>query len=100
MSIKDKVQCAIRLYKDDFIKVKTKVIEDNISLQVLGEVLYGAYLKNNKEIMRLVKRRADERHTNKRKYSLDEVERDELLRLIEKEYSPLKEAIQEIENEE
>jgi len=104
MPKKERVQCAIRLYEDTYKKVKAKVIEDKITVQILGELLYNAYLKNNKEVMRLVRKRSDERNSSKRRYSLDEIERDKLLRLIEEDYSPLRDdidkVVSEMENEE
>jgi hypothetical protein len=102
MSIKNKKQTPLRLYPDQIINIKAKIVEDKITFQKLGEILFGAYLKNNKEIMRLVKKYADEKYARKRRYTFDEMEADELLRKIENEYSPLKEfntIMEDIENE-
>jgi hypothetical protein len=102
MSVKEKIQCPIRLYKDQYQRVRAKASEDNISFQKLGEVLFGAYLKGNKEIMKLVEKHASEKSTKKKRGELTDLERDELLRVIEQEYSPLREleeTIQEIDDE-
>jgi len=102
MSSKEKVQCSFRLYPDTYDKLKVKVTKDRVSIQKLFDVLTKAYMRNHKEIMKIVERHADETNSKKRRYSLDEMESEELLRLIEKEYSParhLEQAIEELKNE-
>lgn len=101
-SSKDRILCPIRLYEGQYKKIKVKVAEDNISFQKLAEVLMSAYLKNNKEIKRLVAEYSDIRNSKRRRYELNEIEKSEILRKIEEEYSPLRnleEAIEEIEDE-
>lgn len=103
MPVKDKVQCPIRLYKDQYDKIKAKMVDDKLSFQKLSEILFTAYLKNNKEVMRLVRKYVDEKDEKKRRFNLDSIEREELLRLIEEEHSPLKDvnqAVQEMKDEE
>lgn len=103
MSVKDKVQCQLRLYEDQYKKVKLKIVEDRITFQKLGEVLFEAYLSNNKEVLRLVRRHSNAKYSKKRRHELTFIERDELLRKIEKEHSPLRkleqEAVEELNNQ-
>jgi len=83
--------------------LKAKVAEDKVSIQKFGELMVSYYLKGNKEISRIVKKYSDEKHTTKRRYSLDELEAAELLDRIEKDFSPLRdieEALEEIERDE
>ena len=91
MTVKDTRQMIpLRLYPDVHEKIKAKVVQDKLSVQKLGEILFTAYLQGNKEIARLVERHADEKHAKRRRYSLDEAEADEFLRKIELEnISPL-----------
>ena len=89
MASKEKIQCPVRLYKDQYKKIKAKVIEDQITFQKLAEVLFNAYLKNNKEIARLVQKYGDEKNSKRRRFGLNSAEKEELLRMIEKECSPL-----------
>ena len=100
MSAKDKKQAPIRLYPEKYQKIKERLEEDGLSFQKLAETLFDAYLANNKEILRLVGKRIEDRGN---KNHLDSTEREELMRIIEKEHSPLRdllEKIREIEDEE
>lgn len=90
MSVKDKIQCPIRLYESDYKRIKEKVVQDKVTFQKVVEVLLLAYIKGNKEIQNIVSKYADEKNAKKRRYSLDEVEVNELLRYIEEEESPLR----------
>lgn len=90
MAVKDKLQCPIRLYESDYLKIKEKIVVDKITFQKLVEVLLLAYIKGNKEIQNIVNKYADEKNAKKRRYSLDEIETNELLRVIEEEHSPLR----------
>lgn len=97
---KNRIQCPIRLPKSDYDKVRAKAIQDRIKFQKLVEVLLLAYVKNNKEIDRLVQKYVQEKKAKKGKY-LDEIEKNAIYGLIEEE-SPLKhleEAIKEIKEE-
>jgi replicative superfamily II helicase len=91
MTVKDtRQQVIIRLYPDIYGKVKAKVIQDKLSIQKLAEILFDAYLKNNKEVCRLVEKYADQKHAKRRRFSLNEEEADEFMRRIEMEnISPL-----------
>ena len=88
----------LRVYRDDWEKIKVKTQADGLSFQKLTEVLLRAYLKNNKEIKRLVKDFVDKNGTRKARSGLDEMEADELLRLIEEKHSPLR-LIHEVDEE-
>ena len=90
MPSKDKVQAPIRLYKSDYDRIKEKIVQDKVTFQKVVEVLLLAYIKGNKEIQNIVTKYADEKNDKKRRYSLDEVEVNELLRYIEEEESPLR----------
>jgi predicted DNA binding CopG/RHH family protein len=102
MPTKKKVQCPIRLYPDHYAKIREKAELDGLNFQKVSEALFGAYLKNNKDIMKIVKKFAEDNGAKKKKGELTDIERDELLRIIEDEYSPLKDLdniIQEIDDE-
>ena len=102
MSVKNKKQTPIRLYPDQIEKIKAKTVQDGITFQKLAEVLFTAYLKGNKEINRLVEQFADDKKNKKKRYSFNEMEADELYRILEEEYSPLKyieDARREIEDD-
>jgi len=102
MSSYEKKQCPIRLYPDNYDRIKIKVAQDQITFQKLGEIVFDAYLKNNKEIMRLVRKYADEKNSSKRRYTYTDLEADEILRQIEKN-SPLamiEQAQKELDDEE
>ena len=90
MAVKDKIQTPIRLYESDYLKIKEKIVHDKVTFQKLVEVLLLAYIKGNKDIEHIVTKYADEKNSKKRRYSLDEVEANELLRMIEEEHSPLR----------
>jgi len=105
MTAEDKVQAPIRLYPDQYEKIRTKARYDGLSYQKLAEILFKLYIKNNKEVMKHVNKFVEQKGNKKRRPMLDEMESDELLRMIEKNYSPLrdnqniKEIIEEIEDE-
>jgi len=80
MAAKDKKQCQIRFYADEFKKIQSKCKEEGLSYQQLGEVLFGAFLKNDRNIMRSVRRFVD---SKKDKKGLSELDRNELFRLLE-----------------
>lgn len=90
MSVGKKVQHPVRIYEDDWEKLKVKTAADGISFQRLTEVLFRGYIKNNKEIRRLVNAFIEKYGTRKRRTGFDEIEADELLRLIEEKHSPLR----------
>ena len=91
MAAKDKMQCPIRLHKDQYAKVRSLCAEDRITFQKLVEVLLLAYTKNNKEINRLIKVYADSKYARKKEVAISEIESDELLSLIEENHTPLRE---------
>ena len=102
MTAKEKKQCQLRFHADTYEKIREKAEHDNLNFQQLGDVLFMAYLKDNREIMRLIKRFVESKKGGKRKQQLNELEKDELLRLIENKYSPLGELernIRKIDNE-
>lgn len=88
---KDKrIQAPIRLNESDYLKIKEKIVLDNITFNKLVEVLLLAYIKGNKEVQSIVTKYADEKSSKKRRYSLTEMESNDLLRFIEEEESPLR----------
>jgi hypothetical protein len=102
MSSKEKVHMIFRAYADTRDKINAKSKEEGLSSQKVFDTLFGAYLKNNPSIMKLVDKAIVEKGERK-KGKLDSTERDELFRLIENEYSPLRDldkAVQELEEEE
>lgn len=86
----ERVLCPVRLPKADYDAIKAKVMEDHLTFQKLLELLLLAYLKDDKYIKDLVKVHSDVKNDKKRRFHLDEIEANELLRLIEEEYSPLR----------
>jgi hypothetical protein len=99
----NKHQKLVRLHPEQIQKLEAKLQLDNITYQKLSELLIKAYLKDNKEIMRIVKKYVEEKGGSKRKQALDELEKDELYRILEENYSPMKdiqEAVEEFSNEE
>lgn len=106
MSSKDKIQAPIRLYSDQYDKLREKLRYDGLSYQKLAEVLFKLYIKNNKEVMKHVQKFVEQKGTRKDRPMLDEMESEELLRIIEESYSPLRgdnrnveEILEEIEDE-
>jgi len=89
MSQREKKQCPLRFHQDIYVKIREKAESEGLNYQQLGDLLFGAYLKNNREVMRLVKRFAENQKDKNKKNKLSDIERDELFRLIETEYSPL-----------
>lgn len=103
MTQRQKKQCPLRFHEDIYKKIREKAETDGLNYQQLGDLLFGAYMKNNKEVMRLVRRFADDQKNKNKKGRLSSLEKDELFRLIETKYSPLSDlerTIKEIENEE
>lgn len=96
--MKQKEQHPVRIYPDDWEKLKVKVKADGLSFQRLTEVLFRGYLKNNKEIKRLVRDFVESQGSRKSRAGLDEIEADELLRLIEEKHSPIR-FIHEVDEE-
>jgi hypothetical protein len=102
MSSKDKKLVPIRIYPDKYQKLQDKLDEAGLSVQKFTEVVIDAYLKNNKEINRLVGQRVEDKKTKKDSEMLSDEEREEIFRITEEEYSPLREineAIEEIDDE-
>ncbi len=88
MAARDKKQCPLRFHAEEFDRIQRKCKEEDVNYQQLGEVLLGAFLKNNKECMRLVRKFAKSKRGDKK--NLNELEKDELFRLLENN-SPLNE---------
>jgi hypothetical protein len=91
-------QHPVRIYSDTWEKLKVKTSADGISFQKLTEVLFTAYLKKNKEITRLVRDFVDKKGTRKQRAGLDEMEEEEILRLIEEQHRQLR-LIEEVNEE-
>lgn len=85
-----RVQTPFRLNESDLFKVKELIAQDHITFQKLVEVLLLAYIKGNKEIKSIVTKYADEKSSKKRRYSLTDMEANDLLKFIEEEESPLR----------
>lgn len=90
MAAKDKKQCQLRFYTDTYDKIKNKLDADGINYQQLGDLLFGAYLKNNREVTRLIKQFTENKKGKRKRNQLSEREKDDLFRLIELEHSPLR----------
>lgn len=85
-----KKQCPIRLWEDDYQKVKAKTVLDKTNFQKVGEILFKLYLENNKEVMRAIQKYVDEKSAKRRRHNeFTDFERDELLRRIESDVSPI-----------
>lgn len=71
-------------------------------MQKLSDILFKAYLKDNKEIMKLVTKYADDKKNKKKRYGMTELEAEDIMSRIE-EYSPLSDidkAFKEIDKDE
>ena len=90
VAARDKKQCQIRFYADEFDRIQKKCKEEGLNYQQLGDVLFGAFLKNNKHIMRMVSKFVESKHSKDRKYLFNELDKNELFRMLE-EQSPLTE---------
>ncbi len=92
---KERQLCPVRLHKDIYERVKAKTVLDKVTFQKLIEICLRGYLKDNKEIMRLVKKYADEKYLRKSRHNaFTELEEDEILRKLE-EASPLSDSVLE-----
>jgi hypothetical protein len=93
-------QCPIRLWEDDYNKVKAKIVQDKLTFQKLAEVLFKAYLDGNKEILKLVEKYSDQKSEKRRRYNqFTDFEADKILRIIEGEISPLADELEDRVNE-
>ncbi len=90
MAARDKKQCQLRFYPDEFNRIQQKCKEEDLNYQQLGDVLFGMFLKNNKHVMKMVRKYVDSKSSNSKEHLLDEGEKNELFRMLE-EYSPLTE---------
>lgn len=102
---KYKKQTAVRIFPDDFEKLKARLVVDSITLQKLFDILVKSYLSGNEEIQKLVDKYKDSRASKKRRYTLTEMEANDILSHIEQ-FNPLnenkkniKEALKELEDE-
>jgi len=81
-------QVPVRVWQDDWIKIQAKLKEDKLTYQKLVEVLLRAYIKDNKDVKKLVKRFSSEKLERKRRYGLTDIEAENLLKETEN-HSPL-----------
>ena len=88
MAAADKLQCPVRLYKEDYDKIRALAAEDGLNYQKVAEYILLQYMKGNKEIATLVKRHAAERKA-KNGSQFDETEKDDIFKKIS-EVSPIK----------
>lgn len=79
-----------RLFPEDLLKIQQKIVQDKVTFQKLVEVLLLAYLKDNKEIKKIVAKYADEKSSKRRRNHLNDVEVNDLLKYIEEEESPIR----------
>lgn len=104
-STKDKVQKQLRFFPDEWKRIEAKCNIDGLSYQKIGELLFGAYVKDNKELRKIIEKYIEQHGVKKKRGSFDEIEVKELYRLLETEYSPLRDLEDakkeiELENEE
>lgn len=83
MSAKEKKQCMLRFYSDEFDKILTKAKNDGLNYQQVGDILFSAYLNNNKEVMRLIRNFAESKQKVGPTFELDYVEKTEIFRVLE-----------------
>lgn len=98
-----KVQKIVRFHEDQIKKIEAKLLIDHISFQKAVEIMFKLYLKNNREIARAIEKHIEENKSSRRRGTLSETEIDNLHRLLETEYSPLRDvdsALEELKNEE
>jgi len=96
LSLKKK-QVLVRLWPEEITILKKKLTTDGITLQKLYEIITKAYLNNNKEIMSIVEKHANDKKNKKKRYVVTEVEAEDILNYIERN-SPLKDVHAAIEN--
>jgi superfamily I DNA and RNA helicase len=84
-----RVQTLFRLFEDDLETFKAKVVGDKVSLQKVMEALVKEYLKDNKEVMKIVRKYANIRNDKRRRYSVDELEAGAIMKRLQ-EVSPLR----------
>lgn len=88
MAAKDKKQCMLRFYPDEFARIQAKCKEEGLNYQQLGEILFGEFLKNNKHVIKVVEKFVESKRSAENKYSLNTLDKNELFRMLE-EGSPL-----------
>lgn len=86
----ERVLVPFRACKEDYDKCKIKLAEDHLTFQKVMEVLFLAYMKNNKHIREMVMKFSNEAYDKKRRYELDALEINEIRQLIESDHSPLR----------
>lgn len=86
----ERVLVPIRLPKTEYDKCKIKVTEDHLTFQKVMEVLFFAYMKDNKHVREMVLKFASEKQDKKRRGQLDDMEINDIRNLIESEHSPLR----------
>jgi len=100
----NRASCIFRINKKDLELVKAKLAIDGLSMQQLIDLLLRAYLKDNKEILKWIEKLKSQGKLKKGEdRKLDVLEKDEIYKLIEQHYSPLKyveEAKKELQSEE
>lgn len=74
----------------DYEKSKIKLTEDGFSYQKVMEILFLEYMKNNKKIMEVLSKYKDSQEISRKSKSLDNLEIDQLRKLMEEEHSPLR----------
>ena len=88
---KMKKQVPLRMFGEEWDRLKARLVIDKLSYQKLGDILFRAYVDGNKEIMKLVKKNEDEKDGKKRRYnSFTGMEKEDLLMYLEKQ-SPITE---------
>jgi hypothetical protein len=100
MVAKDKIQRPVRFYPSRWQRIKEKIAKDDMSFQKLCDVMLDAYMKNNKEIRRLVEQHK-KRNKIEKKNGFTDDEADYIFSQIES-VSPLNDmdqAMLELEEE-
>jgi len=87
--LNDRVQAPFRIFAGDYQKLKVKTQTDKITIQKLFDVVIDAYLKDNKEVQKLVSKHSGEKQKRRQRYTLSELESDQILKKLE-ELSPMK----------
>jgi len=88
MAKKERILCPIRMYEDEYIKVREKALEDGITYQKLIEVLVRSYMKDDMSIRKIVLNYVNQIKKGTTSGMIDQDEASEILRMLE-EKSPL-----------
>jgi len=81
MSVYDKQQCQFRLHPSDYDKARQLASDYGLTFQKVMEILLLNFVKQNKEVVNIVKKYAQDKKENKGK-TFDETEKSDIFEKI------------------